>query len=243
VRLCHERGVAALFDGEAPSGPGSGACRLQGAPVPGGAWVLDVGGGIVRDEVDDQGQVEPPQVRSRPFQALWRGMTTPGIAWTGRRHVDLRGFASVVSSSLTESDRAAESLGGGTYFVVGTDYLNFNARMAYHYALIDAVVGEVSESNDVRFRFWGGGAGRPQRDLRARFLAEVLEGAGFTVERRGDLVTARMRRYPAPASEAGLETLGRLMGCARQLDMLLRTESAVADFVEHFVNGRYQEFA
>ena len=40
-----------------------------------------------------------------------------------------------------------------------------------------------------------------------------------------------------------IQRLNRLMGCARQLDMLLRSESAVADFVEHFVNGRYEEFA
>jgi pyruvate,water dikinase len=56
-------------------------------------------------------------------------------------------------------------------------------------------------------------------------------------------VTARLRRYPAPDSEAALETLGRLMGCARQLDMLLRSEATVTDFVEHFLGGRYEEFA
>ena len=205
-------------------------------------WVLDVGGGLASREADAR-DVEPEQVLSRPFQALWRGMTAPGIEWSGRRHVDLRGFASVVSSSLTEADRAGESLGGAAYLIVGAEYVNFNARMAYHYAMIDSVVGETPESNDVRFRFWGGGAGRAQRDLRAQFLAEVLQRSGFAVERRGDLVTARLRRYPAPASEAGLEVLGRLMGCARQLDMLIRSEAAVADFVEHFLNGRYEEFA
>jgi pyruvate,water dikinase len=63
------------------------------------------------------------------------------------------------------------------------------------------------------------------------------------VECRGDLVAARLRRYPAAASEAALETLGRLMGCARQLDMLLRSEKTVIDFVEHFLAGRYEEFA
>jgi pyruvate,water dikinase len=155
----------------------------------------------------------------------------------------LRGFASVVSSSLTEADRGAESLGGTAYLVVGAGYVNFNARLAYHYAMIDSVVGEAPEANDVRFRFWGGGASRDQRNLRARFLAEVLQRSGFAVERRGDLVSARMRRYPAAASEAALETLGRLMGCARQLDMLLRSTAAVAEFVDHFLAGRYEEFA
>jgi pyruvate,water dikinase len=244
VRLCHEQGVAALFEGgEWRKGPaGVGSRRLQGGPLPDGAWVLDVGGGLPPGDTAAR-EVDPEQVVSRPFRALWRGMTTPGIAWSGRRNVDLRGFASVVSSSLTEADRGAESLGTASYFIVGAEYVNFNARMAYHFAMIDSVVGEASESNTVSFRFWGGGAGRAQRDLRAQFLAETLSRSGFTVERRGDLVTARLRRRPAAASEAGLELLGRLMGCARQLDMLLRSEAAVADFVEHFLSGRYEEFA
>jgi len=244
VRLCHERGVAALFDSGAwrEGDARAGARRVRGAPLPDGAWALDVGGGLAPSEGDDR-QVDPERILSRPFQALWRGMTTPGVAWSGRRHVDLRGFASVVSSSLTEADRGPESLGGAACFIVGAEYVNFHARMAYHFAMIDSVVGEAPESNDVGFRFWGGGAGRHQRDLRAQFLAEVLSRAGFSVQRRGDLVTARLRRRPAPVSEAGLEVLGRLMGCARQLDMLIRSESAVAEFVEHFLKGRYEEFA
>jgi pyruvate,water dikinase len=75
------------------------------------------------------------------------------------------------------------------------------------------------------------------------FLAEVLERSAFSVERRGDLVTARLRRAPAGASEAGLELLGRLMGCARQLDMLLQSESQVPELVESFLDGRYERFA
>jgi pyruvate,water dikinase len=244
VRLCHERGIAALFEradwrqGDSPAG----ARRLRGVALPDGAWVLDAGGGVVSTEGEDS-ELEPQQVHSRPFQALWRGMTTPGIVWSGRRVVDLRGLASVVASSVTEANRDAESLGGAAYLVVAGDYVNFNARMAYHYAMIDALVGETAEGNSVFFRFWGGGAGRAQRDLRALFLAEVLEREGFAVERRGDLVTARMQRYAAPASEEALEVLGKLMGCARQLDMLLHSEAAVAQYVERFLAGAYEEFA
>ncbi len=206
-------------------------------------WVLDVGGGLVSGEADAR-DVEPEQVLSRPFQALWRGMTTPGIEWSGRRHVDLQGFASVVSSSLTEADRGGESLGGAAYLIVGAEYVNFNARMAYHYAMIDSVVGETPESNDVRFRFWGGGAGRAQRDLRG-----AVPGRGSPAVRLHRGAPRRPgHRAAAPVSGPGLggaalEVLGRLMGCARQLDMLIRSEAAVADFVEHFLNGRYEEFA
>jgi pyruvate,water dikinase len=244
VRLCHERGIAALFEqAEWRQGaPQAGARRLHGVALPDGVWVLDAGGGVVRREDDDE-ELEPQHVRSRPFQALWRGMTAPGIAWSGRRVVDLRGLASVVTSSMTEAGRDADSLGGAAYLIVASDYVNFNARMAYHYAMVDSLVGETPESNYVSFRFWGGGAGLAQRDMRALFLAEVLARAGFGVERRGDLVTARMQRYAGPDSERGLEVLGKLMGCARQLDMLLHSEAAVAKYVNHFLDGEYEEFA
>jgi pyruvate,water dikinase len=244
VRLCHERGIAALFDQATwrQDAPGAGARRLRGAAFPDGVWVIDAGGGVVPADGDER-EMEPQRVLSRPFQALWRGMTAPGITWTGRRTVDLRGFASVVTSSMTEAGRDADGLGGAAYLVVASDYVNFNARMAYHYAMIDSLVGETPESNYVSFRFWGGGAGRAQRDLRAVFLSEVLERSGFAVERRGDLVTARMRRHAVAASETGLETLGKLMGCARQLDMLLHSEATVPSFVDHFLEGEYEVFA
>ena len=153
------------------------------------------------------------------------------------------GFASVVSSSLAETSRDADSLGLDAYMIVASDYLNFNGRMAYHYVMIDAVVGETPEGNYVNFRFWGGGAGRAQRDLRAVFLGRVLARLGFAVERRGDLVTARLRSCPERVSEAGLESLGKLTGCARQLDMLIRSEAAVDRYVDHFLKGNYGEFA
>jgi pyruvate,water dikinase len=244
VRLCHERGIAAMFDRpEWRQGPPhAGARRLRGAAFPDGAWVLDTGGGVVGVEEGSR-ELEPAQIHSRPFRALWRGMTAPGIAWSGRRVVDLRGVASAVTSSMTETARDRDSLGGAAYLIVASDYLNFNARMAYHYAMIDSLLGETPECNHVSFRFWGGGAGRARRDLRGLFLAGVLERTGFAAERRGDLVTARMQRRGERASEDGLEVLGRLMGCARQLDMLVHSREAVERYVDRFLEGAYEEFA
>jgi hypothetical protein len=63
------------------------------------------------------------------------------------------------------------------------------------------------------------------------------------VDRRSDLVTAWLRRYPRERSEEGLAMLGALMACARQLDMLMRDEAAVRDFVERFLQGDYAAFA
>jgi pyruvate,water dikinase len=126
---------------------------------------------------------------------------------------------------------------------VAPDYINLNARLAYHFAMVDAFVSPVPENNFVNFRFRGGGAGPERRDLRARFIAEVLHRSGFGVDSRGDLVTAWLRRYPRRVSEEGLSTLGALLGCARQLDMLISDEATVRHFVECFAAGDYAAFS
>ena len=129
------------------------------------------------------------------------------------------------------------------YAVVAGDYMNINARFAYHYAMIDAMVGPGSEHNHVHFRFRGGGAGEDNRKRRARFLERVLRKSGFGVDRSGDLVTAWFRRYPREDSERALECLGRLIVCARQLDAVLRTDEAVTRYAAYFLDGEFMMFA
>ncbi len=239
VRYAHEKAVAAMFDlgGEVERRGERRVCRLE-SEVPIHLEVLDLGGTISGEGLERR-SVRPGEIASSPFQALWRGMTRPGVSWSGRTHVGVGGFLSVMASSMA----TAQDLAARNYLMVAPDYVNLNARLAYHFAMVDAFVSPVPENNFVNFRFRGGGAAPDRRDLRARFLAEVLLRAGFGVDRRGDLVTAWLRRYPSPASEAGLATLGALMGCARQLDMLIADEAAVRHYVERFEAADYPAFA
>jgi pyruvate,water dikinase len=170
-------------------------------------------------------------------------MTRPGLSWAGRTQIGVGGFLSVMASSMASAPGTMRELGACNYLMVAPDYVNLNARLAYHFAMVDAFVSPVPENNFVNFRFRGGGAAHERRDLRARFPAEVLLRSGFGVDRRGDLVTAWLRRYPRDASEAGLATLGALMACARQLDMLMDDESAVQEFAGRFLAGDYTGFA
>jgi pyruvate,water dikinase len=144
---------------------------------------------------------------------------------------------------MTGADGGLRRLGERNYLVVAPDYANLNARLAYHYAMTDALVGEIPENNYVTFRFQGGGAGQERRDLRARFAAEVLGALGFAVDRRGDLLNASLRAAPRAASEPALTSLGLLMACARQLDMLMSDESDVRRFVKCFLDEEYGAFA
>jgi pyruvate,water dikinase len=240
IRFCHEKAVAALFDTSDRQVASLGRRPLTlktGVSLP--FVVLDLGGSIDPESCSG-GTVAPDDIRCRPFQALWRGVTTPGVSWAGRPAVSLRGFASVVMAQ--QASVGPRALGDHNYIVVSPDYLNMNTRLAYHFAMIDAWVEDTPENNFVNFRFRGGGASAERRDLRVRFLKEVLLRSGFGVDRRGDLVTAWLRRYPRNPSEDGLTLLGQLMGCARQLDMLMDGEAAVKHYVERFLRRDYQAF-
>jgi pyruvate,water dikinase len=242
VRFTHEKAVAAMFDlGDEVGREGRRmVCRLE-SDVPLPLAVLDLGSTLPA-AARERRAVRPEEIASPPFQALWRGMTRPGVSWAGRTQISLSGFMSVLGSSVSDSRSGVREVGGRNYLMVAPDYVNLNARLAYHFAMVDAFVSLVPENNFVNFRFRGGGAGEERRDLRARFLSEVLLRSGFGVDRRGDLVTAWLRRYPRGPSEEALATLGALMGCARQLDMLMQDEGAVRRFAEHFLQGDYAAF-
>jgi pyruvate,water dikinase len=242
VRFTHEKAVAAMFDlgDEVGRHRERGVCRME-SELPISFSVLDLGGALPA-AARERRIVRPEEIVSPPFRALWRGMTRPGVTWTGRTQISLGGFMSVVASSMSDSRAGIREVGGRNYLMVAPDYVNLNARLAYHFAMVDAFVSPVPENNFVNFRFRGGGAGEERRDLRGQFLAEVLLRSGFGVDRRGDLVTAWLRRYPRGPSEDGLATLGTLMACARQLDMLMQDESAMRHFVESFLRADFAAF-
>ena len=242
VRFSHEKSVAAMFElGDEVAGRGSRRVWRLESSVPLNLLVLDLGGAVPPS--GKRKAVAPEEILCPPFQALWRGVTSDGVSWAGRVNVSVAGFGSVLASSLTDGWASLRGLGERNYVLVAPDYLNLNARLGYHFAMIDGLVTDAPENNFVNFRFRGGAAGPDRRDLRARFLAGVLKRSGFGVDRRGDLVTAWLRRFPRAVSEDGLTVLGALMGCARQLDMLVGDEAAVNHFVDRFLAGDYTAFA
>ncbi|MBI5533783.1 MAG: pyruvate, water dikinase [Deltaproteobacteria bacterium] len=241
VRFAHEKAVSAMFElGDAAAQRRRRTWRLD-SPIPLNLTLMDLGGAVPEVRADKR-SVDPRDVRSIPFQALWRGMADPRVTWAGRSQLSVSGFASVMTASMVDARASIRSLGDSNYLIVAPEYMNLNARLAYHFAMVDALLTDVPENNYVSFRFRGGGAGADRRELRGRFLAEVLLRSGFRVDQRGDLVTAWLRRFPTKESEEALATLGRVMACARQLDMLMDDERSVGRFVERFFQGDFGAF-
>jgi pyruvate,water dikinase len=242
IRFVHEKAVETLFElGDRHAGRRKQKAKRLNTEIPLNIMVLDIGGAFGEEE-QAQKTVAPSQIASVPFQAVWRGMSHPEMSWAGRQQVSLKGFTSVMVASMAGSGAGTRKLGDQNYLLAARDYMNMNLRLAYHYTMVDALVGESPENNFVNFRFRGGGARADRRELRAKFLAETLRRSRFAVDRRGDLVTAWFRRYPRARCEEALDVIGKLMACSRQLDMLIANTRIAHEYAERFLAGEYETF-
>ena len=122
---------------------------------------------------------------------------------------------------------------------MSADYLHFNLRFGYHFTIVDVMCGDNQAENHCLLRFAGGGGDYEQLSLRINFLSGILERLEFTVDKKGDLLEAKLHGYPREVMEQKLDMLGRLLGASKLMDMVLDGDEMVATFVNDFFEGRY----
>jgi len=239
LRYCHEKAIEAMFavnDLERERGP---RCtkRLE-TSLPINLQVLDLGRGLALTEPQCS-TVTPEQIVSRPFQALWKGVSHPAVTWTRQMPASFSDLASVMAGALSSHAGAMRALGEESYLLVADEYMNLNSRLAYHFSLVDACLSDRPSNNYIAFRFEGGGATRFRRDLRACFIEACLAHYGLRVDRRGDLVNAWLKKASAEETQEKLDILGRLMACSSQLDMYMTSSEVMKWYVRQFLAGNY----
>ena len=240
IRFIHEMAVRHMFKfGDSESRFFSRKTKRLAARVPMKILVLDLTGA----PGSRKGEVAPESLKSIPFWAFWKGFADPVLAWPDRWGREMAGLPADFREEVLGGFSGNRRKNDPNYLIAAPDYLNFNARFSYHYAMVDAFVSEGDENNHVQFRFHNGGADSERRERRARFLEIVLRSARFSVDRRGDFVTAWLGRYPRRDCEEALEVLGRLLVCSRELDLFMRTEASVKMFAEKFVTGEFRSFS
>jgi pyruvate,water dikinase len=235
VRYAHEKAVLAMFEaGDEAVERASGVTVHLESEVPFHISIIDLGGGLL---AGNGRWAKPEQVLSRPFQALWQGVVTPGINWG----VMASGVAvgSIMSRFLTDH-RSARPIGLPNYALVTRDFLNLNARMDFHFTMVDAICGLNARLNYIKFRFKGGGTGLAQRCRRVRCLAEIMTATGFFCDLREDLLTASIQGGTAEVLEEKLRVVGRLLGFSRLLDAAMRSDALVAKVARAFLDGDYR---
>jgi pyruvate,water dikinase len=202
--------------------------------IPLNLFAFDLGGGLAVEKAG--AAVLPEDIVSIPFRAFWRGVTYPGVRWSGPVGIDTQGLFSVMAQSAT---RPPEDFLDRSLALISKNYLHFNSRLGYHFATLDSFCGLNLTDNYINFMFHGGAADPLRRGRRARFIGRVLEHLGFDMAVKGDLVKAQYRKFPCSLIEEKLDYLGRLMGCSRLLDMTMSEDHTVERYVHAFLSGEY----
>lgn len=233
IRFCHEKAVQAMFSAGRP-GTGRGALKLS-ADLPLDVFLFDVGGGIAQGAEKD-GTVPLGGIISIPFQALWRGLGHRDIQWK-QKPFDWEAYDKIELAGGIPPSR--DSFAFASYAVIGVDYLHFNIRFGYHFTIVDVLCGENTSENYCLLRFAGGGGDFDRRSLRIDFITRILEQLEFIVEKKGDMLEARLSGLESSELEKTLDMLGRLLGATKLMDMVLQDQQMVLRCVDDFFNGRY----
>ncbi len=205
--------------------------------VPLGLKILDLGGGI--DPLVQGSMVLPEQIQSLPLKALWEGVSAPGVWSTEPVPVDFRGMMSSLTKTWTEAP-GTTNYAGFNLAVISEIYMNLHLRLGYHLNLVDARMHPEPQHNHIYFRFVGGVTDMTRRSRRAQLLAHILSKFHFKVDVKGDLVVARVLHLPQEEMEERLRVLGRLIGFTRQLDIQLKSDADIPQFMESFFEGNSQ---
>jgi pyruvate,water dikinase len=232
IRFIHEKAVDELMDFPRL------LKRFKGvqvwtlvSQVPIGLKILDLGGGIAPEA---RGQrLLPEQILSLPLKALWEGISSPGVWNTEPIPVDFKGMMSSLTKTWAESPGVTQ-YAGFNLAVISDIYMNLHLRLGYHLNLIDARMHPEPQQNHIYFRFVGGVTDITRRSRRAQLLAQILSQYHFKVDIKGDLVVARLLHLPQEDMEARLRVLGRLIGFTRQLDIQLKSDEDIPQFLESF---------
>ena len=200
-------------------------------------YVIDLGGGISGPPV--KGRIKRSQVVSAPLGAVLKGMLHEKLQRFGAKPLDLGGFFSIVMRHAANDPSQEASFCDPCYAIVSDKYLNYTARVGYHFSVVDSYCGQTRNKNYISMFFHGGAADYVRRVRRAGAIADILDRHGFSVTREDDMVRARLAKAGKEETEKQLETIGSLLQFFRQMDASMTSDEAAAAVRDAFLRGDY----
>ena len=236
LRFCHETALNEMFllTAKEEIRKIKRVYRIE-TSLPFQLYVLDLFGNAV--EVKDRKIIKPEMVNSLPFQALWKGMSAPHVPWSGPpTAMSMKDLLGAISrtASFESVPKDTRSLA-----IVTPDYLNLSLSMGFHYVILDAYLSNHPFSNYISFSFKGGAAELRKRELRVTLVGKILQRLGFEVKMTKDFLKARIKADNAETLAEKLNTIGRMLGVTRLLDMALTSEEVVEQYLERFFRQDY----
>ncbi len=237
ARYIHEKSYAEMFGLGDKLGDMRPVSYLLDVFLPIDLYIIDLGGGL--KEIPRGRKVKRSQIASVPLAALLNGMLHERIPRFGPRAMTMSGLFSVMMRHATTSPEQERSFQDPCYALISDSYLNYTARVGYHFSVVDAYCSPTPNKNYISMLFRGGAADYARRSRRVRAIAGVLEEKGFSVSATGDVVNARLGKASREETVAQLEMLGSLLQFFRQMDAAMESEEFVRLFQEAFLKGDY----
>lgn len=233
IRFAHEKAIAELtgIGWVKPSSDRRYLRRLD-LPIPLDLILIDLGGGFRIES--GRATATLTDVTSRPLVPLLEALTAVGAWDTAPADMDLDGFMSSATRSMSLTGPLAARPQQNLAIVSG-EYLHLSLRLGYHFNIVDAYLADAPADNYIYFRFAGGVTELTRRSRRAALLKRILEDHGFVTEGREDLVIGRVKGIAPDLMLERMGMLGRLIGFTRQLDVFLRNDRLVDQYVARFM--------
>jgi pyruvate, water dikinase len=200
-------------------------------------YLIDLGGGIAGHHRNNK--VKRDQITSVPLKALLEGMLHEKIPRYGAKSMDMKGFFSIMMRHASTSPEGEQSFLDPCYALISDNYLNYTARVGYHFSVVDTYCSPSANKNYISLTFRGGAADLIRRARRARAIAGILREYGFHVGLTHDVVTARQGKAPLEETIGHVKMIGSLFQFFRQMDAAMTSEVAVDQYREAFLRGEY----
>ncbi|MFP4454308.1 MAG: PEP/pyruvate-binding domain-containing protein [Desulfonatronovibrio sp.] len=220
IRFTHEMGVREMFALTDRKGRGLYKSKVLDLDIPLVFRVLNLENGLT-EKGDSQAVVSLDEVTSRPFLALFEGLAHEKVKWDHNiKHFDWEEFDKVSAGVFDPSKSALLS----SYGLLARDYMHVLIRFGYHFVVVDSLLGREKEQNYIQFSFKGGGANQSRRLMRLETIRTVLDHFGFSIEIRGDLLSAEFLRENQEETRVRLKAIGFVLGKTRLRDMSMNEE-------------------
>lgn len=230
VRYAHEFSMREMFKlTENEVQDGAEVADLE-SDLPIQVRVLDLGGGLKRGWGR---KVRPAQIVSQPFKAFWEGLTA--MRWPQAKPEGVKSFTSVFVNTEAEVAQGAAPYRDQSYVVLSQNYMNFSIRLGYHLSTVEAYISDQINDNYLTFSFRGGGSTPERVERRVRLIEAIIDRLDLNYQRKGDLLEARLAKYPPAQMAQRLVLLGKLTLYTKQLDMVLFSEGIVDWYIKDFL--------
>jgi pyruvate,water dikinase len=229
IRYSHEKIVKEMFGLSRQRADSISSVKMSSS-IPLALYFIDLGGGL-KESLTTCDDITPDAITSFPMKALWRGLSHPGVSWSGAIGVNTKNLMALMTSGPPPQM--------ASYAILAKEYVNLSVKFGYHYANVDVLCTDTPEENYISLQFGGGAGSYHGRSMRISFLSEVLQQMEFSLQISGDILEASLKGLDALSMEEILDQLGRLLASSRLLDLAIPSQNQIDRMKESFFAGNY----